>query len=83
VTEREIKASAKAAAKKEEAAPAAAAPAAEPAPAPAAEPAPAPAPEHKKLPKTASPMPLVALIGFLSLGAGLGLTAIRRTRATR
>jgi hypothetical protein len=82
VTERQINASAKAAPKKEEPAPAAAAaaPAAEPAPAaPAAEPKPA----HKHLPKTASSMPLVALLGVLSLGAGLGLTALRGTRSTR
>jgi LPXTG-motif cell wall-anchored protein len=77
VTERQMQASAKAAPKKEEAAPMAAAPEAAPA-APAAEPA--PATEHKKLPKTASSMPLVALVGFLSLGAGLGLSALRRSR---
>jgi hypothetical protein len=81
VTERQITASAKAAPKKAEPAPMAAAPAAEPAAgAPAAEPAPAAAPHHKHLPKTASQLPLVALVGFLSLGAGLGLTALRRSR---
>jgi LPXTG-motif cell wall-anchored protein len=56
------------------------APAAEPAPAAAAaEPAPAAEPmhEHKKLPKTASTLPLLALVGFLSAGAGL---ALRRSR---
>jgi multidrug resistance efflux pump len=57
-------------------APVAAAPA--PAPAPVAEAAPAPAPAKKKLPKTASPMPLVGLLGGLSLVAGAGLRSIRR-----
>jgi ribosomal protein S1 len=76
VTERQIQASAKAAPKKEMA------PAAEPAPAaaaaePAAAPAAEPMHEHKKLPKTASTLPLVALVGFLSVGAGL---ALRRSR---
>lgn len=67
------------------AAPAAPAPApvaAAPAPAPAPEPAPAPVaeakPAKKKLPKTASPMPLVALLGGLSVAAGAGLRSIRR-----
>ena len=64
-------------------APMAAAPAA--APAPAAEPAPAPAPvaeaKPKKLPKTASPLPLLALLGSLSAAAGFGMTAVRRLRA--
>ena len=94
VTERQINATAKSAPKKAAPAPAAApataapataastaAPASESAAAPAAEPA--PAAHHHKLPKTASPMPLVALLGFLSLAAGLGLTALRRTRAAR
>jgi len=41
-------------------------------------PAPAPAPEApKELPKTASPLPLIGLLGFLSLVSGLGLRAIR------
>ena len=61
-------------------APVAAAPA--PAPAPVVAPAPAPAPaapaKKKKLPKTASPMPLVGLLGGLSVAAGAGLRAIRR-----
>ena len=35
----------------------------------------------RKLPKTASPLPLLALTGFASLLAGLGLT-VRRRRAT-
>lgn len=52
-------------------------PAAAPAPPPPA-PAPAPAPE-KKLPKTASPVPLAGLAGALSLLAGLGLR-LRRSR---
>jgi LPXTG-motif cell wall-anchored protein len=34
----------------------------------------------KKLPKTASPLPLLALMGCASLLAGLGLTATRRRR---
>jgi hypothetical protein len=55
--------------------PVAAAPA--PAPAPVAEAAPAPA--KKKLPKTASPMPLVGLLGGLSLVAGAGLRRLRRS----
>jgi LPXTG-motif cell wall-anchored protein len=60
-------------------------PAAEPAPvavetpAPAAEPAPAPEPvstpvaEPTELPKTASSLPLIALIGVTSLGLAIGL----------
>jgi LPXTG-motif cell wall-anchored protein len=36
----------------------------------------------KKLPKTASPLPLLGLAGLASLAAGLGLT-VRRRRATR
>ena len=48
------------------------------APAPAPEPAPAPAPvaeakPAKKLPKTAGPLPLLALLGAASLAAGAGL----------
>jgi hypothetical protein len=38
--------------------------------------------EPRKLPRTASPMPLVGLAGLASLVAGLGLTALRR-RTTR
>lgn len=52
--------------------------AAAPAPAPAA--APAPAPEHKKLPKTASNWPLVALMGGLLTATGLLLTVRRRVQ---
>ena len=63
-------------------APVAAAPAPAPAPAPAMAAAPEPAPaapaKKKKLPKTASPMPLVGLLGGLSVAAGAGLRAIRR-----
>ncbi len=53
---------------------AAPAPAPEPAPAPVAE---APAPAKKKLPKTAGPLPLLALLGVASLAAGAGLRAYR------
>jgi LPXTG-motif cell wall-anchored protein len=52
--------------------------AAAPTPSPAAPAAEAP----KTLPKTASPLPLVGLMGLASLAAGLGLTA-RRRRTTR
>jgi len=51
--------------------------AAAPAPVPVAEAKPA---KKKKLPKTASPMPLVGLLGGLSVAAGAGLRAIRRSR---
>ncbi len=52
-------------------------------PAPAAQaqaPAPAPAPAFNdaELPRTASPLPLVGLIGLLSLVGGLGVRAFRR-----
>jgi hypothetical protein len=52
---------------------ASAAPAAAPAPAAAA-----PEPAPSTLPKTASPVPLIGLLGLLSLAAGLGLRALRR-----
>jgi RNase P/RNase MRP subunit p29 len=67
-------------------APVAAAPAPAPAPvaAPAPEPAPmaaaAPAEKPKKLPGTASLIPLLGLLGGLSVAAGAGLRAIRRSR---
>ncbi len=62
----------------EKPAPAAAAtPAPEPTPAAAAEPAPAPAP--KKLPKTASPVPLIGLLGLLFTGASFGIRMLRRS----
>jgi LPXTG-motif cell wall-anchored protein len=58
-------------------------PAAAPPPAAAAAPTPSAAPEAPTaLPKTASPLPLVGLMGIASLVAGLGLTA-RRRRAAR
>jgi hypothetical protein len=38
--------------------------------------------EPRRLPRTASPLPLVGLVGLASLVAGLGLTALRR-RTTR
>jgi hypothetical protein len=40
----------------------------------------APAPEHHHLPKTASPLPLIALVGAGSTLLGLSLTALRRRR---
>jgi LPXTG-motif cell wall-anchored protein len=58
-------------------APAAAAPPAAPAAAPAA-PAAAPA---KKLPKTGSSLPLIGVLGALSLAIGLSLTIARRRRS--
>jgi LPXTG-motif cell wall-anchored protein len=61
---------------------AAAAPRAAAAPAPTPSPAAPAAEAPKTLPKTASPLPLVGLMGIASLVAGLGLTA-RRRRATR
>ena len=48
-----------------------------PKPAPAAAPAPAPAPAAK-LPKTAGLLPLIGLLGLLSLSLGAGLSALRR-----
>jgi len=62
-------------------APAAPAPAPEAAPAPAPEPAPAAEAPAKKLPKTASQVPLVGLVGVLSLFAGVGLAVSRRRRS--
>ncbi|HUM02284.1 MAG TPA: hypothetical protein VL084_08360 [Thermoanaerobaculia bacterium] len=50
------------------------------APPPPPPPAPAPAPEKKKLPKTASPVPLAGLAGALSLLAGLGVRSLRRSK---
>ena len=38
---------------------------------------------HKKLPKTASEVPFVGLVGLLSLAAGVGLTAIRKSRSAK
>jgi hypothetical protein len=51
-------------------------PATEPAVEPVAEPVPEPAPEE--LPRTASPLPLVAVGGLTSLLLGLGLGLLRR-----
>jgi hypothetical protein len=45
--------------------------------APAAEPA--PAKHHKKLPKTATPLPLLELAGALSMAAGYGLRRLRKS----
>jgi LPXTG-motif cell wall-anchored protein len=53
----------------------------EPAPAPATEVASASAPT--KLPKTGSPMPLIGLLGFVSLILSLGIRIFRGTFATR
>ncbi len=60
---------------------------AEPAPAPAAEPAPQPAPATEEaviiaeeLPKTASPLPTLGLIGLLSLAGAFGLRLFRRVQ---
>jgi LPXTG-motif cell wall-anchored protein len=81
VSERSVKASATGAPEAPAPAPAPAAAAAPaPAPAPAAEPVAAAAPAKKKLPKTASPVPMVGLLGVLSLASGLALT-IRRRRS--
>lgn len=46
--------------------------------APSTEPAPSPAPAASSLPKTASAMPLIGLIGLLSLGSAAGLGLARR-----
>jgi LPXTG-motif cell wall-anchored protein len=87
MTERQVKAAMSAPPAPAASAPAASAsaPAAEPAPAPAAS-APAPSGETKmakKLPKTGSDLPLVALLGWLSSTAGLGLSIRRRRNAAR
>jgi hypothetical protein len=67
-------------------APAAPKPAPAPAPpapaAPATAPAPAEAPAET-LPKTASPLPLIGILGALSLAAGFALRTIRRSREAR
>ena len=52
--------------------------AAAPAPAPEPAPAPAPAPEAPKMPKTASPLPLVGLLGLFLTGASFGIRKFRR-----
>jgi LPXTG-motif cell wall-anchored protein len=59
----------------------AAGPSGAPAGAPAAAPAPTSGAEPRKLPKTASPLPLLGLVGLASLITGLALT-VRRRRAT-
>jgi hypothetical protein len=53
-------------------------PEAELVPVPVAEPAAVPQPEPVELPRTATPLPLVALGGLTSLLAGLGLGLLRR-----
>ena len=88
VTEKQVMASAKAAPMKEHTKmahsgkPSNAAPAAEKtaASAPASESA---APAEKKLPKTASPLPGIALLGFLALASGAALGTIRRFGSAR
>jgi LPXTG-motif cell wall-anchored protein len=47
-------------------------------PAPTPEPQPEPQPEPKELPKTASPMGLIGLIGFLSATGGYVARFFRR-----
>lgn len=79
VTEREIHAHAMAPKKVAPAPTVAAAPAT---PAPVAEAAPAPAPAAE-LPKTASQLPGLAILGLLALVSAAALTAIRRSRAAR
>jgi LPXTG-motif cell wall-anchored protein len=64
--------------------PMAAAPPPAPAPAPAAAPAEPAAPaKAKKLPKTGSELPLLALAGALLLATGAGLSAVRRFKTAR
>jgi len=41
-------------------------------------PAPAPAPARRHLPRTGSELPLVALLGALSLAGGVGLRVARK-----
>ena len=61
---------------------AAAAPPPAPASAPARDPEPAAAPADT-LPKTASPLPLIGIVGVLSLAAAFALRSIRRSREAR
>ncbi len=80
LTEKEVQATlAKSGGAAPASAPSAAAPAATSASSASAAAAPAPA---RTLPKTASPLPLLGLMGLASLAAGFGLTA-RRRRLTR
>jgi len=83
VTEKEVQATL---AKTDAAAPAATRTAAPSAAPPSSTPAPPPAPTSgaakKTLPKTASFLPVLPLVGFASLAAGLAL-AVRRRRTTR
>lgn len=62
--------------------PAAAPPPPAPAPARAPDPEPMAAPAER-LPSTASPLPLIGLVGALSLAAGFALRSIRRSRVAR
>ena len=50
------------------------------APAPVAQPEPEPEPEPPVLPKTASPLPAVGLVGLISLGLAGGVHALRRRK---
>jgi hypothetical protein len=77
------KAAADAAAAKKAAADAAAKNAADKAAADAAAKAAADAAAAKKLPKTATELPLVGLAGILTLAAGVGLTVIRKSRSAK
>jgi len=79
LTEKEVNATM---ARSEAGAGSAAAPRAAAAPSPSPSPAAPAAEAPKSLPKTASSLPLVGLMGIASLVAGLGLTARRRS-ATR
>jgi hypothetical protein len=45
------------------------------------EPAPAPAPAEQALPKTASPLPVIGLLGLISLFGAVGLRLVGRGRA--
>jgi hypothetical protein len=55
-----------------------AAPVPEPATAPIATPAPEPAPAAPEMPTTASPLPLIGMLGLLFTGASIALNKLRR-----
>ncbi len=52
-------------------------------PPPAAATQPATVASNELLPKTASPLPLIALIGLLTIGAGFGLSALSKRARTK